>query len=808
MSLIIFLILFVLFPCPLAGEENEETRCIEILSTPSNENLFEKVQACERLAILGTDRCVPILSSYLSDPYLSCYSRSCLEGIPGPAAAAALRRAMNELEGELLLGVIHSVGVRQDAQAVDALSLLLSHEDLKIAAVAASALARIATPKVARCLMDAFASASPEVLLHLADAILTCAARIEPREAIVLYDALCQAELPAHLKAAAARGAVLSRGKEGIELFLEFLLHDEPQFQNMALGLARTWGGEEITQALIHAMDKLSLRDQVLMIDVFLDRRDALSRDALLQTLASQQPRLRVAALRGLGILGDDSCVQTLMDHLAAPILPEERDAAASSLSKINAPIDDTICLALPHAKPEVKIQLMRILTQRRSLESVPFLMDQAREPWVEVSLAAFTSLAALAPHETLPKILSLLLSCPPEAMDTATEILATVASRNPDAASRAAPIVVFLQEELPVRLRSGLLKSLGRIGNQQAYDTLREALEHEEKDVQDSALRALLSWHDTTPTDLLLDVAGQTKDPVKRTLALRGASRMIDMPLSKCSSPSPQLLSWLRRMREQVQSPEEVKLLLSRLASTCHPDALDMAASLLDMPEARQEACLAVVQIAGLLTSMGPSEGVRSALHLVSNKAPGTPVGIQAEELLARLNAPMDYLLAWQVNGPYMQEGVMCEDLYPMAFGPEQGQEPEKWQWLIRSPTEEGPGRINLLQIMDGPHRVAYARTWLISPEEQPARLGFGFDDGGKAWLNGQVVCEANTSGAWTKDQHIVDVTLRKGENLLFLKLTQHSGPWEFSVRVFGLEDKPLNGLQIAIMEPVQDLP
>ena len=76
-------------------------------------------------------------------------------------------------------------------------------------------------------------------------------------------------------------------------------------------------------------------------------------------------------------------------------------------------------------------------------------------------------------------------------------------------------------------------------------------------------------------------------------------------------------------------------------------------------------------------------------------------------------------------------------------------------------------PAKTNAGRVFAGNHRVAYARTWIMSEEEQPARLEMGFDDGGKVWLNNQVVCEANTAGACKPGAHKADVALKKGENM-----------------------------------------
>jgi len=99
---------------------------------------------------------------------------------------------------------------------------------------------------------------------------------------------------------------------------------------------------------------------------------------------------------------------------------------------------------------------------------------------------------------------------------------------------------------------------------------------------------------------------------------------------------------------------------------------------------------------------------------------------------------------------------------------------------------------------VIAGDHRAAYVRTWLVSPTAQAARLEMGFDDGGRVWLNNEVVCEANTAGACVPGAHKADIRLRQGRNLLFLKITQHSGPWQFSVRLVGPDGQPLPGVTV----------
>ncbi len=60
-------------------------------------------------------------------------ARYALERIPAPEAAQAMRDALPQLSGKLKVGVIGSLGVRQDAASVPALAALLGDADPAVA---------------------------------------------------------------------------------------------------------------------------------------------------------------------------------------------------------------------------------------------------------------------------------------------------------------------------------------------------------------------------------------------------------------------------------------------------------------------------------------------------------------------------------------------------------------------------------------------------------------------------------------------------------------------------------------------------
>ena len=89
-------------------------KLIEVLGRPGA-TLHEKARACQQLGEYGGKEAVPALAALLNDPVLAAYARSGLEGIPDPSAVSALRSALGTLKGDLLIGVINSLGVLREA---------------------------------------------------------------------------------------------------------------------------------------------------------------------------------------------------------------------------------------------------------------------------------------------------------------------------------------------------------------------------------------------------------------------------------------------------------------------------------------------------------------------------------------------------------------------------------------------------------------------------------------------------------------------------------------------------------------------
>ena len=161
-------------------------RLIEILKD-SNASEFAKAKACQRLAVVGGKTAVPALASLLGDQKLAHYARFGLEPIRDPSADEALRDPLGDPEGNLLIGVINSIGRRKDPKAVDALAKLMHGDDDDVAETARAALGRIRSPQLPDLTNVVPAETAPKLEGQCSELIQLYTVRTTPTMLTLLY---------------------------------------------------------------------------------------------------------------------------------------------------------------------------------------------------------------------------------------------------------------------------------------------------------------------------------------------------------------------------------------------------------------------------------------------------------------------------------------------------------------------------------------------------------------------------------------------------------------------------------------------
>jgi HEAT repeat protein len=335
----------------------------------------------------------------------------------------ALRAALGTLKGRLLAGAVQSVGMRRDAAATDALAALLAGADAEVAAAAARALGQIGSPAAEQALKQALGRVPAA-----ADGLLACAERADGARAAALYDTLRGAAVPPHVKVAATRGAILSRGAAGAPLLLEQLRGDDGALFGVALRCGLEAGGAEVTRALAEALATLPEGRQVRVCAVLAERGDAAAAPALLALARGGAEASRVAAVQALARLGRPEAVPVLAELASA----EAETVAAAALAALagfaGAEADATI-IALA-AKPDARLRKVgvELIGRRRLPSAVPALLRAAEDAEPEIRRASLKIIGDLGGKADIPALLGLLLKG--QETEAAADALAAVCAR------------------------------------------------------------------------------------------------------------------------------------------------------------------------------------------------------------------------------------------------------------------------------------------------------------------------------------------------------------------------------------------
>ncbi len=107
-------------------------------------------------------------------------------------------------------------------------------------------------------------------------------------------------------------------------------------------------------------------------------------------------------------------------------------------------------------------------------------------------------------------------------------------------------------------------------------------------------------------------------------------------------------------------------------------------------------------------------------------------------------------------------------------------------------------PGLEGSLQYIMG-----YAACWVESDRDQKAVVTLGSDDGYKLWINHKLAAQHRVFRGCTKDEDRHNVELKKGWNLILLKVEQDIGGYEFALRFLTPDGKPVK-MPVRISSPV----
>lgn len=90
----------------------------------------------------------------------------------------------------------------------------------------------------------------------------------------------------------------------------------------------------------------------------------------------------------------------------------------------------------------------------------------------------------------------------------------------------------------------------------------------------------------------------------------------------------------------------------------------------------------------------------------------------------------------------------------------------------------------------------IGYAVTYINAAETMKVKMKTGSDDQCKVWLNGKEVFKYADPRPAEKDQDTTEVELKKGVNILVVKVVNEKVDWSFCVHFTDKDDKAITNL------------
>jgi len=595
--------ILILFACcsisPAVGQEAELLAVLQSNASPA-----EKAITCKKLAIQGTSAAVPELAKLLPDPQLSSWARIALEAIPGQEANEALREAAETLSGRLQIGMINSLGVRRDSDAVDLLAKGLRDSAPEIASAAAVALGNIGTAAAAESLTQALAASEDSRRSAIAEGLVLCAERFhaegDSSKAIEIYDLVRDAEVPKQRVIEATRGAILARGQEGIPLLLELLESSDRHLFRLGLGTVREFPGNQIDRALADQLAEIEPSKAALLIQAMSDRSDTVIVPVVLTAAKSGPKPVRLSAIEALKRVGDDSCLESLM-AIASEADAELSDAAKETLAEYpGQQIDQRILATLQEAQGQQQ-QLMLELIGRRRIDAVPHVTKALRSSDPKIRHAALVALGETVSLDQLSVLIEEVTESR-NAVDReiAEAALRTASVRMPDREACAALLTAALDRaSLPTKTK--LLEIISQVGGDRALDTLASATKSGEERLLDTSSRLLGKWNELKAAPVLLELASSAENNRYKVRALRGY-----LGLARKFADGKQRAEMCQQAIDLAIRPNEQKLALDVLTLRPSAAGLSVAIGAQKLPGIEQEARAAALAIAAKLGEQG----------------------------------------------------------------------------------------------------------------------------------------------------------------------------------------------------------
>ncbi len=776
--------------------ENDLRR--ELRSTHPKET---KKRICTLLGYIAEQNAaIDILYVAINDPDLADTARQALARIPARRATQCLMGALQITKSNDQIGVVASLGLRDDPMAADYLAAGIESPDPAVYQAVLHALGQLPAPQSVELIATALKDGKPgaaSALIRLMEALMDTNLHQAAEVALKHLTNPSSLTVPEQRRLLHACGRLGTR--QALDLVLAALDRDGSRIRGAAVAACVLLPGRDLTTPVADRMAKAEGKLKADLLKSLGQRGQWMNETAaakIVEAIADPAEPVQLAAIEAVETAGIDLGVPVLAKLLSGPPGPV-RDAAEHALNWMpGQAATAAIAKAADTAAPEARAKLIAALGRRGDPSVLPALIKAAAGGDRSVRVAAFQAIGSLRAEGGLDALLAGLRSSDAVERDTADKAIRQLQGEF------VTPRLLAAYKDAPEPQKAPLLRIIGCRKHLEVPALLAAEAASPNVDIQAAAIEGLGRQDDPAIAPRLLEVA--KKGPAKVTeAAVSGCLRAARRGEGLDKAAAGRLYVDVTPLAVTDDQKQEALGGIARCAESPPADLLPVIVPLMQRPNLAATAAPVVARIAAGLPESRKAEAI-DLLQQVLKIHPDPQTTARAAEHLRRLGVDLDpareagFITQWWLLGPLPNQGNrMWNESYP----PEEKVD-------LNQPVRIGDKELRwrpchtqgLEGVMDmdralGPDEYvgAYAYAEIEVDAGQDVILKIGSDDSLVVWLNGKKVYAFDGARGVKIDQDKAEAHLQAGVNRVLVKSLDQINDWAFCIRVTTPDRKPV---------------
>lgn len=629
----------IAFQASRPGADADRAACSKAIAAKLGPDVgtLARVWLIRQLERIGRAEAVSQLAKTLTDKETQVResARRALQKNTSNEANAALQQAVGSADSPAWrVALINAVAERRDPANVAVLTKEAGSDNDDIRTAAVIGLARLGDSSSVALIEAAMQKGSPAArhlatnsYVRLAEAL---AARGDKGTALGIYKKLLASD--GYLKCAGIIGIGRTGTPGDLPTIFAALADENVKIRGACVEALCLLPGNEVIQAIVAQVKSAKPEVKLGLLQALARRADKAAQPVFLAAAEDADEPVQVAALAGLGAIGDAGAVSILLKNAATGGKPQET-ARQSLQVLVGQDVDKAILAAIEDKDPKVKAEVVRALAARHVVAATQALLKTAEDADGGVRNESIRAVGAVGPTDALAGLAAVLVRTQDDgARNEAASALVKIANRDQDSEKRAEPILQALGSASgPAKF--ALLNVLGRVGGQKSLEGMRAALKDNDEKIRDAAIRALAEWPDATAAEDLLNVAKTAASETHQVIALRGYIRVAS---NRNDRPDAERAKLLVAGLATAKRPDEKRQALNGLAEVRELVALQAVVPYMDVDNVKEEAASAARRISQDLWHSQP-EAVKAAMQKVLAVSKNDNLKREAQEVLDR---------------------------------------------------------------------------------------------------------------------------------------------------------------------------